>query len=70
MSARYCLPLRHNEVANTVLNSILKKLCPDKQINLSSDPETLVEHLKKTATKIPHSMPDLVIWNKETKLCM
>ena len=65
MSARYCLPLRHNEVANTVLNSILKKLCPDKQINLSSDPETI-----KTATKIPHNIPDLVIWNKETKLCM
>ena len=65
MSARYCLPLRHNEAANTVLNSILKKLCPDKQINLSSDPETI-----KTATKIPHNIPDLVIWNKETKLCM
>ena len=23
----------------------------------------------KTATKIPHNKPDLVIWNKETKLC-
>ena len=25
--------------------------------------------MKKTATKIQHNKPDLVIWNKETKLC-
>ena len=65
MSARCYLCHRHNEVAHTVLNSNLKKLCPDQQINLSSDTETI-----KTATKIPHNIPDLVIWNKETKLCM
>ena len=35
MSARYYLPLIHNEV---VLNSHLKKCCPDKQVTLSSDP--------------------------------
>ena len=39
MSARYYLPLRHDEVAKTVLNSHLKNFCLDKQITPSSDPE-------------------------------
>ena len=78
MSARYCLPLTHDEVAKTVLNSHMKKFCPDKQITLSSDAEFIYkEHPReywwnisiKTATKIPHNKPDLVIWNEETKLC-
>ena len=47
-------------------------------ITLSSDPEYIYkEHpweyrwniLIKSATKIPHNKPDLIIWNKETKLC-
>ena len=47
MSARYYLPLRHEEVAKTVMNYHLKKFCPDKQITLSSDPEfTYKEHIK------------------------
>ena len=41
MSARYYLPLRHNEFGKTVFNSHLKKVCPGKQITLSSDPEYL-----------------------------
>ena len=78
MLARYYLPLRHDEVAKTVLNFHLKKLCPDKQITLSSNPEYIYKVplqeqwwniLKKTATKIQHNKPDWVIWNKETKLC-
>ena len=78
MSARYYLRLRHEEVAKTVVNYHLKKFCPDKQITLSSDPELIYkEHsqkywrniLIKTATKIPHNKPDLIIWNKETTLC-
>ena len=60
------------------MNSYLKNFCPDKQITLSNDPEFIYkEHpqvywwniLIKTATKIPHNKPDLIIWNKETKLC-
>ena len=60
------------------MNSNQKKFCPDKQIILSSDPEHIYkEHPReywwnisiKTATKIPHNKPDLVIWNKETNLC-
>ena len=53
MLARYYLPLRHDEVAKTVLNFHLKKLCPDKQITLSSNPEYIiltrivVEHFEK-----------------------
>ena len=78
MLARYYLPLRHDEVTKTVLNSHLKKFCPDKQITVTSDPEYIFkEHpqeywwdiLTKTASKILHNKPDLVIWNKETKLC-
>ena len=47
-------------------------------MTLSSDPEFIhKEHPQeywwnisiKTAIKIPHNKPDLVIWNKETKLC-
>ena len=66
------------KLQKTVLNSHLKKYCPDKQIALSSDPEFIYkEHPReywwnislKAATKIPHNKPDMVIWNKETKLC-
>ena len=39
MSARYYLPLRHSEVAKTLLNSHLKKFYPSKNIILSSEPE-------------------------------
>ena len=48
MSARYYLPLRHDEIAKTVLNSHLKKFCPDKQVTLSSDPE----YIQRTPTRI------------------
>ena len=56
----------------------LSSFCPDKQITLSSDPEFIYrEHPReywwnisiKSATKIPHNKTDLVIWNKESKLC-
>ena len=32
MLSRYCLPLKHDEVAKTVLNSHLKKFYPSKKI--------------------------------------
>ena len=79
MSARSYLPPRHDEVAKTVMNSHLKDFCPDKQITFPNDPEYIYrKHPREywwnisitTATKKPHNKPDLVTWNKETKVCM
>ena len=43
MSTRYHLPLRHDEVAKTVLNSHLKKFYPSKEIKFSLEPEYIHE---------------------------
>ena len=78
MSARYYLPLRRDEVAKTVLNSHLKKFYPSKEIKLSSEPVYIYvrDHREywrnvsvKTAKKVPHNNPDMIIWNRETKIC-
>ena len=78
MSARHYLPLRHDEVVKTVLNSHLKKLYSSKEVKFSSEPEYIYEkdHREywwnvsvKTATKVAHNKPDLIIWNRETKIC-
>ena len=70
MSARYYFPLRHDEVAKTLLNSHLKKFYPSKNITLSSEPEYMYKENSreywwnvsvKTATKVPHSRPDSMI---------
>ena len=75
MSARYYLPLRHDEIAKTVLNSHLKKFYSSKEVKFSSEPEYIYEkdHREywwnvsvKTATKVAHNKPDLIIWNRET----
>ena len=77
MSARYYLPLRHDEVGKTVLNSHLKKFYPSKEIKISSEPEYIYEkdHREywwnvsvKTSTKVSHNKPELIIWNIETKI--
>ena len=62
--------------------SLSLSLSPSLSLSLSGsgsgDPELIYkEHSReywwnisiKTAAKIPHNKPDLVIWNKETKLC-
>ena len=78
MSARYYLPLRHDEIAKIVLNSHLKKFYSSKEVKFSSEPEYIYEkdHREywwnvsvKTATKVAHNKPDLIIWNRETKIC-
>ena len=43
MSARYYLPLRHDEGAEIVLSSHLKNFCPSKEIKFSSKPEYIFE---------------------------
>ena len=78
MSTRYHLPLRHDEVAKTVLNSHLKKFYPSKEIKFSLEPEYIHERDHREywwnvpvekVTKIPHNKPDLIIWNRETNIC-
>ena len=78
MSSRYYLPLRHDEVAKTFLYSHIKKYSPDKKITLSNESEYIYteKHSEywwnvsiKTATKVPHNKPGLIIWNWETKVC-
>ena len=78
MSSRFYLPLRHDEVAKTFLYSHIKKYSPDKKITLSNESEYLYTEKPreywwnasiKTATKVPHNKPDLIIWNWETKMC-
>ena len=77
MSTRYYLPLRHNEVAKTVMNCHLKKFYPFKNIILSSEPEYIYKENSseywcnvsvKTATQVPHNTPDLEIWDQEAKI--
>ena len=78
MSSRFYLPLRHDEVAKTFLYSHIKKYSPDKKITLSNESEYIYteKHREywwnisiKTASKVPHNKPDLIISNWETKLC-
>ena len=78
MSARYYLPLRHYKVAKTLLNSHLKKFYPSNKITLSSQPIYIYKENSreywwnvsvKTATKVPHNKPDLMIWDQKAKIC-
>ena len=78
MSSRFYLPLRHYEVAKIFLYSHIKKYNPNKKITLSNESEYIYTEKPreywwnvsiKTATKVPHNKPDLVIWNYETKVC-
>ena len=78
MASRFYLPLRHDEVAETFLCYHIKKYSPDKKITLSNESEYIYteKHREywwnvsiKTATKVSHNKPELIIWNWETKVC-
>ena len=78
VSPRYYLHLRHNEVAKAILNIHLKKFYPSKNIPLSFESEYIYKENPheywwnvsvKTATKVPHNKPDLMIWYQEVKIC-
>ena len=79
MSAIYYFPLRHDEVTKTKLNSHHKTFYPFKRITLSSELEEYIckENTReywwnmsvKTATKVPHNKPDLIIWGQKAKIC-
>ena len=79
MSARYYLPLRHDVIARTLLNSIRKLYKPDlanlprsyedEDAVLEGDHEYWWNIPVKTSSKVPHKKPDFIIWNKRKKRC-
>ena len=78
MSTRYYFSLRHDALAKYILNAIIAKIHPNERyrdlneyefVKKIGDKEYWWNISIKTATKIPHNKPDLVIWDKANKLC-
>ena len=78
MSARYYLPLRHDRMGKILYTSHIQKHFPETKVEQLQEPEYIcrIKHMEywwnipiKTATKIPHNKPDLVIWNHEKFVC-
>ena len=66
-----------NNFLGRLLNSHLKKFYPSKNITLSSESEYMYKENSreywwnvsvKTATKVPHNKPDLMIWDQKAKI--
>ena len=77
MSVRYYLPLRHDVIAKIVYNALIKENPSYRKYDLES-PEYLHKEGNqeywcnisiKTATKIPHNKPDLLLWDRDEKIC-
>ena len=72
MSTQYYLPLNHDALAKSSKNHLNKRyrdLNEYEFIKKIGDTEYWWNISIKTATKIPHIKPDLVIWDKANKLC-
>ena len=78
MSTWYYLPLCHDALAKYILEVIITKNHPNERycdlneygfVKKIGDKEYWWNISIKTATKIPHNRPDLVIWGKANKLC-
>ena len=78
MSSRYYLPLRHDVIAKTVYNEILRKENPDRKklinnetefITTVNDKELWWNVAVKTSSKVPHNRPDMIVWDMTKKLC-
>lgn len=78
MSSRYYLPLRHDVVAKEIYRNHIKKhtgtdidvnKLPDQSIEKIGDFEYWWNVPIQTATKIPFNKPDIVIWDKKSKVC-
>ena len=78
MSTRYYIPLRHDALAKYILKAIITKNHRNERYrNLNEyefvkkieDKEYWWNNPIKTATKLPHNKPGLVIWGKANKLC-
>ena len=68
----YYLPLRHDRMGKILYISNIQKHFPETKVEHLQEPEYIrrVKHMEcwlnitiKTATKIPHNDPDLIIWN-------
>ena len=76
MSSRYYLPLRHDAVAKCLLkahvmkhNTNFKEIRESEFVYKTDNLEYWWNISIKTATKVPHNKPDLVIWNTQEKIC-
>ena len=78
MSSRYYLPLRHDVIAKTVYNEILRKENPDRKklinnetefITTVNDKELWWNVAVKTSSKVPHNRADMIVWDMTKKLC-
>ena len=76
ISARYYLPLCHDVIASNVLKMIMKKNHQERHVKLLSEPEYVIKIDNheysmsiKTATKISHNKPDLLLWDTDQKRC-
>ena len=74
LSARYYLPLRHDRMGKILYISHIQKHFPETKVKHLQEPEYIrrVKHMEywwnitiKTATKIPHNKPNLIIWYHE-----
>ena len=74
LSARYYLPLRHDRMGKILYISHIQKHFPETKVEHLQEPEYIrrVKHMEywwnitiKTATKIPHNKPNLIIWYHE-----
>ena len=75
LSASYYLPMRHDEVARTIYNSIIHRHFPAQPY---TTPQSVWkrEHFKlwwdlhiTTAPRVKHNKPDIVVWNEIKKTC-
>ena len=73
MSVRYYLPLRHDVLTKYVLKAVIMKNHPDMKYRESTEYEYVIKHDDveywwnisiKTATKVPHNKPNIMIWDK------
>ena len=78
MSVRYYLPLRHDVIAKIVYNALTHKKNPSYRKGDLESPEYIHKEGNleywwnisiKTATKIPHNKPDLILWDRDEKIC-
>ena len=78
MSSWYYLPLRYDALAKYDLRAVIIKNHPDIKHRQLKEYKYVIKHNNmgywwnvsiKTAMKIPHNEPDIVIWDKLYKKC-
>ena len=78
ISSRYYLPLHHDVISSNVLKMIIKKNHQEGDVKLLNEPEYVIKFhnheywwnmSSKTATKISHDKPDLLVWDTDGKRC-